>query len=162
MELPVATRETIVSVASDIHQWADREEDVVYPEAGSRPVPCLTVFKNGFQCKELELGGVSCRYTIRTLKDMQEHYCKKYGKVRASGLWAEGVCCQKFQNTGRLGQLFEVSMQGEGGVRARWGEAGASERRWKILSQSGNSTMVYTIIRQKFCRAGQNRDPHQH
>jgi hypothetical protein len=64
------------------------------------------------------------------LRDIQEHCCKEHAwtnprkrgqpyhsKEVGSQLWQEGVWCQKFQRTGPLGRLFEISLPVEVGTQ---------------------------------------------
>ncbi|PVH90093.1 hypothetical protein DM02DRAFT_607707, partial [Periconia macrospinosa] len=65
----------------------------------------------------------ACGHINQQLKHIQEHCRKKHGwenprrrgrqsqgsSARYPTMWVEGVACQKFQSTGRLGRLFAVS-----------------------------------------------------
>ena len=98
------------------------EEDVVFPRAGSKPVPHLPVYKDGFKCAAWNADNTQCEYINRDLKRIQEHCRNEHGwensrkrgrpsRVQQSevrGMWEEGVWCQKFHGASRLGRLFEV------------------------------------------------------
>jgi len=113
------TRQEIVSAASDIHRWAQSENEVVIPEAVPHPVPHIAIFNDGFKCTQ-------CGYIRRTLKNIQDHCRGTHGwnnnrkrgrppsgnhQITVSKMWAEGVHCQKFAHAGKLGRLFEVRPQ---------------------------------------------------
>ncbi|KAF2187536.1 hypothetical protein K469DRAFT_725097 [Zopfia rhizophila CBS 207.26] len=91
----------IVLAAAAIGEWAESEDEVVFPEAGLRPVPHLPVLPDGIKYTASD-NGKMCGYIRRGLKHIQEHY-------REEHRWENSVHCQKFQGTGRLGRLFKVS-----------------------------------------------------
>ena len=48
--LSVKTRKDIVAATSGIRWWAGSEEEVVFPQAGSKPVHHLAMLDDGFKC----------------------------------------------------------------------------------------------------------------
>ncbi|KAF2176498.1 hypothetical protein K469DRAFT_813099 [Zopfia rhizophila CBS 207.26] len=114
----------VVKLIAAIRQWAESEDEVVFPEAGSRPVPHLPVLPDGIKCTASD-NGKMCGYIRRGLKHIQEHCREEHrwenSRIRGrprngpqelpSTMWMEGVHCQKFQGAGRLGRLFERSLE---------------------------------------------------
>ena len=125
--LTAKTRKNITQAASQIQGLAEREEDVIYPDPTSDPVPHLPVWHNGFKCTAAKPDGSPCRYIRRTLEDIQKHCRKEHGwkNTRKRGrpskgrqpevikMWVEGVHCQQFFKTGGFQRLFEVEARKE-------------------------------------------------
>jgi len=147
--LPMSVRKDIVSAASRVREWANTEEEVVFPDPGNKPIHYLAIFKDGFKCIAPGQESASCRYIRRTVQDMQKHCRKEHGwanprkrgrvssgrRIEMGKLWVEGVHCQKFQSTGKLGRLFEVSVQEGDGV-------GAEENEDKIIQAALEDTFT--------------------
>ena len=117
--LTVATRRAIASAAEVLTDWATCPEDVVHPLSEALPLGHLSLFKDGFKCKT-----EPCGHIVRGLQNIQNHCRREHGwnnprkrgrphqgaqQPLSSLMWTAGVWCQKFQPTGRLGRLFEVS-----------------------------------------------------
>ena len=70
--LTAKTRKEIVQAAvQEIQEWAKREEDVIYPNLRSKPVPYLTIWQDGFRCTaDKPDGDMSCNYIRRTKEDI--------------------------------------------------------------------------------------------
>ncbi|KAH5737485.1 hypothetical protein HBI18_067960 [Parastagonospora nodorum] len=127
-ELVPNTRIAIIRAVQDeasLRQWAFDEGDVIYPSPATRPLPHLPVYTDGLQCRE-------CGRMYRHLKRMEAHCREDHawkGRPRggrgpgAAVMWAVGVKCQKYHNTGHLGRLFEVDATVEAGPAAGSPEA---------------------------------------
>jgi superfamily II DNA or RNA helicase len=117
--LTVATRRAIASAVKALTDWAACPEEVVYPTSEAPPLSHLLLFEDGFRCR-ME----PCGHIVRGLQNIQNHCRREHGwnnprkrgrphqgaqQAPGSLMWTAGVCCQKFQPTGQLGRLFEVS-----------------------------------------------------
>ena len=68
-ELVPNTRKTIIRAAqqdASLRSWAFDEDDVIVPDAATRPLPHLPVYTDGLQCTE-------CGQMYRHVKRMQAH-----------------------------------------------------------------------------------------
>lgn len=122
-ELTPKTRRQIVLAAASFRGWAKTEDEVVFPEPEAMPILFLPVYRNAFMCVSATPSNKACGHINQQLKHIQEHCRDKHGwknprqrgrqaqgsSVQYLTMWVEGIACQKFQNTGRLGRLFAVS-----------------------------------------------------
>src|SRR3954466_16032829 len=67
--LTAETRKDIVLAARRIEGLAEKEEDIVYPDSTSDPLPYLTVWKDGFKCVAEARDGTPCGHIRRRLED---------------------------------------------------------------------------------------------
>ncbi|USP79366.1 hypothetical protein yc1106_06640 [Curvularia clavata] len=95
-----------------LRNWAESADQVMFPRPDAAPLPHMPVYTDGLKCWE-------CGYICRHVKKMQEHgrnhhnwtgsNTRRVGRPAAiQQRWTDSVICQKFQNTGTLGRLFEV------------------------------------------------------
>lgn len=88
-----------------MNDLAENEDDVVYPEPGSDPIPHLRIWQDGFKCEAKENDTTVCGYIRQTLQDMQLHYRSKHNwmnlqkrgrtskgsRGETNRIWVEGV-----------------------------------------------------------------------
>lgn len=153
-DLTVATRKAIVSAAAAVPQWAKSLDEVVYPLLPPSLIAQLPVYKNGLKCTAATQEQSLCGYVVRTLRDIQEHARTEHGWVNprkrgrpyqgeqaTSGLmWTADVWCQKFQPTGPLARLFEVSQSHGQGTPHAADDEGELQR--AIATSFTQSTMA--------------------
>jgi hypothetical protein len=141
-ELTVATRKAIVLAATAFPDWATSAEEVVYPRPDTPTVAHLPVYKDGFMC-QADTRGV-CSFIVRTLQGIQKHCRDEHGwtnprkrgrpyqsEEAGSASWREGVWCQKYQPSGQLGRLFQVSPLRSEGAQYAANEEGDLQRALK-------------------------------
>ncbi|KAH3936733.1 hypothetical protein HBI81_248730 [Parastagonospora nodorum] len=140
-EIVPNTRKAIVRAVQDeasLRPWAFDEDDVIFPSAATKPLPHLPVHTDGLQCRE-------CGRIYRHVKRMEAHCRNDHawkGRRRggrgkgAAVMWTVGVKCQKYQNTGHLGRLFEVGATVEADPAAGGPEAEISLAVRAALSQA--------------------------
>jgi hypothetical protein len=140
--LTVEIRKTINQVVSTIGDLADCEAEVIYPNPKSEPIPHLPVWRNRLKCTASKADGVRCEYIRHGLQNMQMHCRDEHGwestrkrgrpskekNSEANKMWVENVHCQKFNGTGILGRLFEVTVMSEMAGNGEGEEDGKSWR----------------------------------
>lgn len=135
-----------------MNDLAEDEDEVVYPEPGSDPIPHLRTWQDGFKCEAKENDTTVCGYIRRTVQDMQLHCCNKHNwtnpqkrgrtskgsRRETNRMWVEGVYCQKFTHAGRLGRLFEVRRQDKEDTR---GESVIIQRQLEAVFQETTAVL---------------------
>ena len=150
-----STRASVTQVARGMEALAEHEDEVVYPELVSEPVPHIPVWRDGLKCIATKADGTLCGYIRRTVQDIQWHCRNDHGwknsrkrgrvlkgqEVETNKMWIEGICCQKFAHAGRLGRLFEVQSQDRAEDSQGDEEDGPAKRRVEVAFQQTTTAL---------------------
>ena len=172
-EIPTAARNSILEAASTFQDWADMEEEVFIPTEKIQPIPHLPIFRDCNKCVSLQADDTPCPSIQRKLKHIQEHCRHKHGwvntrvrgrapkgyKDNTSKMWVEGVWSQKFQPTGRLGRLFEVSDMAEADTEVVVDEEEKTKRAMNQLFAETTSALE-TVDKETFAKIHPDDDRH--
>jgi hypothetical protein len=69
--LTVNTRTGVAQTVRARNHLAGNEDEVVYPEPASEPIPHLGIWQDGFKCEAKENDTTTCGYIRRSVQDMQ-------------------------------------------------------------------------------------------
>ena len=118
----LSIRNSIVSAAKDIPDWADKDNAIIFPTSVITSLPHLPVWQDVLKCTVSVDRNEPCNFFCRGIKNIKSHCRRQHGwlnprvqgrnrkeqHVNQSDPWIEGVWCQKFSTHGLLARLFEV------------------------------------------------------
>ncbi len=103
------TRKRIVEAVQEdasLQEWAETQDQIVYPSPASPPIPHLPVYADGLRCK----GCTGRPYINRSVKRMRDHCKEAHSWKGRQSIWRT-VFCQKLHKGNKLGLLFQVSAE---------------------------------------------------
>jgi hypothetical protein len=116
------TRKDVTRVVLSIETLARSENQIIYPDRYSDPVPHLTTYSDGLKCIAKIGEDEECGWVLRGVQNIQHHAREEHDWVNTRGSgrfahrdvinlpkpWIENVHCQRFLQMGGTRKLFEV------------------------------------------------------